>query len=106
MSVEVPSCTVFHRRLPRGILAIVNDALPSSSSNLPTDNPWKLALEGSGAGVWDWNLATGAQSHSAHWGEMLGYPAGTFAQGHRLRQCQCTRNFVNPGFFDFSIDGK
>ncbi len=61
----------------------VNDALTSSSSNPPIDNPWKLALEGSGVGVWDWNMATGAQSHSAHWEEMLGYQAGTFTQGHQ-----------------------
>ena len=83
MSVEVPSYATFHSRSPHGILAFVNDALTSSPSTPPTDNPWKLALEGSGVGVWDWNLATGAQSHSAHWGEMLGYPAGTFAQGHQ-----------------------
>lgn len=61
----------------------MNDALTSSSSNPPTDNPWKLALEGSGVGVWDWNLATGEQSHSAHWEEMLGYRAGSFIQGHQ-----------------------
>ncbi len=37
-------------------------------NNQPADqNPWKLALEGSGVGVWDWNIATGAQTHSAHW---------------------------------------
>jgi diguanylate cyclase (GGDEF)-like protein/PAS domain S-box-containing protein len=61
----------------------VNDALTSSSSNQPNENPWKLALEGSGVGVWDWNLVTGAQSHSAHWEEMLGYSAGSFTHGHQ-----------------------
>ena len=46
-------------------------------NNQPADqNPWKLALEGSGVGVWDWNIATGAQTHSAHWEEMLGFHAG------------------------------
>jgi diguanylate cyclase (GGDEF)-like protein/PAS domain S-box-containing protein len=40
------------------------------------DNPWKLALEGSGLGVWDCNLATGEQSFSARWQEILGYEVG------------------------------
>lgn len=40
------------------------------------DNPWRLALEGSGAGIWDWNLHTGAQRHSARWDEILGFDAG------------------------------
>ncbi len=47
------------------------------------ENPWKLALEGSGVGVWDWNLATGAQTHSAHWEEMLGYVAGELHRGYQ-----------------------
>ena len=34
---------------------------------------WKLALEGSGAGAWDWNIETGVQMHSRRWLEMLGY---------------------------------
>jgi diguanylate cyclase (GGDEF)-like protein/PAS domain S-box-containing protein len=37
------------------------------------DNPWKMALESSGLGVWDWNMVTGEQTFSARWYEMLGY---------------------------------
>lgn len=47
-----------------------------------SENPWKLALEGSGAGVWDWNLATGAQTHSQRWEEMLGYEGGELHRGY------------------------
>ena len=47
------------------------------------ENPWKLALEGSGVGVWDWNLATGGQTHSAHWEEMLGFRAGDLTNGYQ-----------------------
>ena len=36
-------------------------------------DPWKLALESSGAGVWDWNLRTGIQTYSNRWLEILGY---------------------------------
>jgi PAS domain S-box-containing protein len=34
---------------------------------------WKFALEGSGAGVWDWNIQTGDATLSTRWKEMLGY---------------------------------
>ncbi len=46
------------------------------------ENPWELALEGTGLGIWDWNLVTGEQSHSARWEEMLGYDAGELTQGY------------------------
>ena len=58
----------------------MNDDLPSPSER---ENPWKLALEGSGVGVWDWNLASGGQTHSAHWEEMLGFAAGEFNRGYQ-----------------------
>ena len=54
--------------------------------NQPTyesENPWKLALESSGEGIWDWNMLTGAQSHSVRWEEMLGYQAGELNQGYQ-----------------------
>ncbi len=47
------------------------------------ENPWKLALEGSGLGIWDWNLVTGEQTHSARWEEMLGYQAGELHGGYQ-----------------------
>ena len=34
---------------------------------------WRFAVEGSGDGVWDWNLQTGAASFSKRWKEMLGF---------------------------------
>ena len=37
------------------------------------ENPWRLALENTGDGSWDWNVVTGAQTHSRRWKEMLGY---------------------------------
>ncbi|WP_296443516.1 EAL domain-containing protein [Rhodoferax sp. UBA5149] len=48
-----------------------------------SEDPWKLALEGSGAGVWDWNLLTGAQKHSKRWEELLGYEAGELDKGYQ-----------------------
>ncbi|MES2948990.1 MAG: EAL domain-containing protein [Pseudomonadota bacterium] len=58
----------------------MNDSLKSSATG---DNPWKMALEGSGVGVWDWNLGTGVQTHSAHWEEMLGFRAGELTHGYQ-----------------------
>lgn len=34
---------------------------------------WKFAIEGSGDGVWDWDLETDTVNYSTRWKEMLGY---------------------------------
>ena len=34
---------------------------------------WKFAIEGSGDGVWDWNIQTGDALYSRRWKEMLGF---------------------------------
>ena len=46
------------------------------------ENPWRLALEGSGVGIWDWNLLTGAQTHSARWAEIIGFAAHELTLGY------------------------
>ncbi|MFS0757564.1 EAL domain-containing protein [Noviherbaspirillum sp. 1P10PC] len=38
-----------------------------------TEERWRLALEGSGAGVWDWKVGTSEATYSAHWKRLLGY---------------------------------
>ena len=37
---------------------------------------WKFAIEGSGDGVWDWNIQTDEATYSKRWKEMLGYAEG------------------------------
>ncbi|MBC8019322.1 MAG: PAS domain-containing protein [Verrucomicrobia bacterium] len=37
---------------------------------------WKFAIEGSGDGVWDWNIQTDEAKYSNRWKEMLGYADG------------------------------
>jgi PAS domain S-box-containing protein len=40
---------------------------------------WKFAIEGSGDGVWDWNIETNQATYSKRWKEILGYAeADTF----------------------------
>ncbi|MCW2313798.1 EAL domain-containing protein [Rhodoferax antarcticus] len=55
---------------------------PTNQSEAETDNPWRLALEGTGAGIWDWNLVTDEQTHSPRWEQLLGY------SGWELPQCR------------------
>lgn len=40
-----------------------------------------LALDGTGLGLWDWNLETGELIHNTLWGEMLGYEPGEIEPG-------------------------
>ena len=46
---------------------IVEDALRESEYR------WKFAIEGSGDGVWDWDIRTNEVKYSSRWKEMLGY---------------------------------
>lgn len=38
-----------------------------------SEERWRLALEGGGEGVWDWNIQTGETRYSRRWKEMLGF---------------------------------
>ena len=40
---------------------------------------WRFALEGSGDGLWDWNVQTGDVIYSKRWKEMLGYSENELA---------------------------
>ena len=40
---------------------------------------WKFALEGSGLGVWDWNVVSGDVIFTPLWQAMIGYAAGELA---------------------------
>jgi len=40
---------------------------------LESEYRWKFAIEGSGDGVWDWNIQSDEAKYSRRWKEMLGY---------------------------------
>ena len=47
---------------------------PQATPTPPPDvGLWRLALEASGDGVWDWHIASGHEYRSPLWGAMLGY---------------------------------
>jgi PAS domain S-box-containing protein len=44
---------------------------------------WKFALEGSGDGVWDWNIQNHQSNYSPRWKEMLGYTEDEILPTHQ-----------------------
>ncbi|MDF3036632.1 MAG: hypothetical protein K0S28_1906 [Paucimonas sp.] len=50
----------------------------------------KLAVEGSGDGIWDWNIKTNAVDFSTRWCEMLGYEEG------EISTIEAWRRLVHP----------
>ncbi|WP_158206801.1 EAL domain-containing protein [Pseudoduganella flava] len=58
--VFVQGNDVTEQKLAKEALAISNER-------------WKLAIEGTGDGVWDWNIQTNEVTYSKRWKEILGY---------------------------------
>jgi diguanylate cyclase (GGDEF)-like protein/PAS domain S-box-containing protein len=58
------------------------EALVRAELGQVDDNPWRLALEGAGAGIWDWDLVTNTQTHSQQWETLLGYSGTELTGGH------------------------
>ncbi|MFI3138297.1 MAG: PAS domain-containing protein [Methylococcaceae bacterium] len=44
---------------------------------------WKFAIDGSGDGVWDWNIQTHEARYSERWKEMLGYSENDILPTHQ-----------------------
>jgi two-component system, cell cycle sensor histidine kinase and response regulator CckA len=53
---------------------------------------WKFAIEGSGDGVWDWDITSNEAKYSLRWSEMLGY-----AEGDILPSNQEWVDRIHPG---------
>jgi PAS domain S-box-containing protein len=47
-----------------------------------SEERWQFALEGSGDGVWDHDIATGREYYSEQWGRMLGYEPHEIEDSH------------------------
>jgi PAS domain S-box-containing protein len=56
-----------------GVLIDITDHKRVESDLLESETRWKLAMEGAGDGVWDWNLQTGEEFFSQRIRAMFGY---------------------------------
>jgi PAS domain S-box-containing protein len=56
-----------------GISRDISERLKSEAALLESEARWNFALEGSGAGVWDWDLNTNTVFYSTQWKRMFGY---------------------------------
>lgn len=74
---EVRKMPVFSKQGDRQSLVIIGrDVTKQKSAETAlrdSDLRWKFAIEGSGDGVWDWNIQTNEARYSKLWKEMLGY---------------------------------
>ncbi|MFT3736453.1 MAG: ATP-binding protein [Rhodocyclaceae bacterium] len=57
---------------PSGQQVIIG-ALTELTAQRLAEARWKFALEGTGDGLWDWNIADNTTHYSARWKAMLGY---------------------------------
>lgn len=56
----------------------ISDLKRTKSALTQSEQRWQFALEGSGDGIWDWNLDTDEIYFSDPWKEMLGYETDEF----------------------------
>lgn len=64
------------RKTPAGTIGAVTDITDMKATELAlqdSETRWQFALQGTGNGVWDWNIRTNAAWFSAQWCEILGY---------------------------------
>jgi len=56
-----------------GFITDITERKKSEEALKDSEFRWKFAIEGSGDGVWDWNIQTDEAQYSKGWKEMLGY---------------------------------
>jgi diguanylate cyclase (GGDEF)-like protein/PAS domain S-box-containing protein len=56
-----------------GFITDITERKKSEEALKDSEFRWKFAIEGSGDGVWDWNIQTDEAQYSKRWKEMLGY---------------------------------
>jgi PAS domain S-box-containing protein len=59
-----------------GVLLDITDRKEAEAALSESEALWRLAMEGAGDGVWDWNLVTGEEFVSARIKTMFGYEEG------------------------------
>jgi len=67
-SLEADGSVLWH-----GFFINVSDRRKAEQELREAETRWKFALEGSAAGVWDWNIATGEHYFSPQYRQLYGY---------------------------------
>lgn len=81
------SAQLIHIQSSRYLLTVFNDIteLKKAEADLRlSEARWQFALEGSGDGLWDWNVRTNQVYFSPQWKSMLGYQVDEI--GHTLEE--------------------
>lgn len=73
--VEVSSQRLFfrHRTMIISIVRDISDRIQAAEELRRSEEQLKLAIEGSGAGLWDWNVQTGETVFNEQWARIIGY---------------------------------
>ena len=65
-------------RYYEGTVEEITDRVNAEKALRDGEERWKLALESTGDGVWDWDLVTGVETYSGRFMEMYGYADAEF----------------------------
>jgi len=79
--IDVAVSTVFLQALGQRLFVFVNDITAQKYSDKrlrESEFRWKFAIEGSGDGIWDWDISNKTVFFSKRWKEMIGFAEDEF----------------------------
>ncbi len=103
---------------PQGILCVgrnITDRKSMEEALRLSEQRWQFALEGSGEGVWDWDLETNQVFFSRRWKEMIGFSEDEFENSYnewiervhfedREKTIQAIQDHIQGRSPDYSIE--